>query len=67
MGHNNFFDLKRMPEIVEGMKVGDSKIECGDVCEFNKPKKQPVSKDCMGKANQSFGQCAYSCLSKIFS
>ena len=23
MGHNNFSDLKRLPEFVEGMKIGD--------------------------------------------
>ena len=45
MGHNNFSDLKRLPEFVEGMKIGDSKIECGEVCELNKSKKQPVPKD----------------------
>ena len=25
MGHNNFSDLKRLPELVDGMKIGDSK------------------------------------------
>ena len=28
MGHNNFSDLKRLPEFVEGKKIGDSKNEC---------------------------------------
>ena len=36
MGHNNFSHLKRLPEFVEGVKIGDSKIECGKVCELNK-------------------------------
>ena len=28
MGHNNFFDLKHLPEFVEGMKISNSNIEC---------------------------------------
>ena len=38
MGHNNFSDLKRLPKFVEGMKIGDSKIECCGICELNKSK-----------------------------
>ena len=40
MGHNNFFDLKRLPEFGEGLKIGDSKIECCEVCELIRSKKQ---------------------------
>ena len=52
MGHNNFFDFRRLPEFVEGMKISDSKIECCEVCELNKSKKQPVPKDCMTRAKE---------------
>ena len=52
MGHNNFFDLKRLPEFVEGMQISDSKVECCEVCELNKSKKQPVPKDCMTRAKE---------------
>ena len=38
MGHNNFSDLRRLPEFVECMKLSDSKIECCEVCELNKSK-----------------------------
>ena len=50
MGHNNFSDLKRLPEFFEGMKIGDSKIECCEVCELKKSEKQSVPKDCMTRA-----------------
>ena len=63
MGHNNFSDLKRLPEFVEGMKLGDSKIECFEVCELNQSKKQPVPKDCIYK----FWKFAYRFLRKNFS
>ena len=52
MGHNNFSDLKRLPEFVEGLKIGDSKIECCEVSELNKSKKQPVPKDCLTRAKE---------------
>ena len=52
MGHNNFSDLKRLPEFVEGLKIGDSKIECCEVSGLNKSKKQPVPKDCMTRAKE---------------
>ena len=50
MGHKNFSDLKRLPEFVEGMKISNSNIECCEVCELNKSKKQTVPKDCMIRA-----------------
>ena len=46
-GHNNFSDLKRLPEFVEGMTIGDSKIDC---CEVKK--QQLVTKDCMTRAKE---------------
>ena len=52
MGHNNFSDLKRLPEFVEGMKIGDPKNDCCEICELNKSKKQPVPKDCMTRAKE---------------
>ena len=53
MGHNNFSDLKRLPELVEGIKITNSNIECCEVCELNKSKKQPVPKDCMTRAKET--------------
>ena len=44
MGHNNFFDLKSLPEFVEGMKISDTEIECCEVCELNKSKKSLFKK-----------------------
>ena len=52
MGHNNFSDLKRLPEFVGGMKIGDSKIECFEICELIKSKKQSVPKDCVTRAKE---------------
>ena len=52
MGQNNFSDLKRLPEFVEGKKISDSKFECFEVCELIKSKKQPVPKDCMTRARE---------------
>ena len=50
MGHNNFSDLKRLPEFVEGMKIGDSRFEYCEVFKLNNSKKQPVPKNCMTRA-----------------
>ena len=65
MGHNNFSDLKRLPEFVEGMKKSDSKIECCEVCELNKSKKQPVPKDCMKRAKENLDIVHTNVLRKI--
>ena len=53
MGHNNFSDLKRLPEFVEGMKISNSNILCCEVCKLNKSKKQPVPKDCMTRVTRA--------------
>ena len=65
MGHNNFSDLKRLPEFVEGMKIGDSKIDCCEVCELNKSKSQPVSEDCMTRAKENLDIVHTDVLGKI--
>ena len=67
MGHNNFSDLKRMPKFVEGMQIGDSKIECCEVCDLNKSKKQPVPKDCMTRAKKNLDIVHTDVLGKNFS
>ena len=41
LGHNNFTDLSKLVEHVDGMRMSDSSI-----CELNKAKKQPIAKDC---------------------
>ena len=44
--------MKPLPEFVEGMKIGDSKIECCEICELKNSKKKPVPKDCMTRAKK---------------
>ena len=52
IGHNNFSDLKRLPEFVKGLKIVDSRIECYEDCEFNNSKKLTVPKDCITRAKE---------------
>ena len=66
MGHNSFSDLTRLPLFVESMKIGDWKIECCEVWDLNKSKKQPVPKIAR-QEQKNFGHCAYRCLKKNFS
>ena len=65
MGHKNFSDLKRLPELVEGIKITNSNIECCEVCELNKSKKQPVPKDCMTRAKETLDIVHTDVLGKI--
>ena len=65
MGYNNFSDLKRLPEFVEGMKISNSNIECCEVCELNQSKKQPVPKDCMTRAKETLDIVHTDVLGKI--
>ena len=57
MGHINFFGLKRLLELAEGIKIGHSKIDCCEFCEL----------DWLSRKNSlfNFGHCAYRCLRKV--
>ena len=44
--------MKRLTEFFQGMKIGDSEIECREIYELNKSKNQPVHNDCMTRAKE---------------
>ena len=50
LGHNNFTDLSKLVEHVEGMRISDSLVDVCEICELNKAKKQPIAKDCTTRA-----------------
>ena len=50
LGHNNFTDLSKLVEHVEGMRISDSSVDVGEICELNKAKKQPIAKVCTTRA-----------------
>ena len=51
-GTKQFFYMQRLPEFIKDMKIGDSKLECCEIYDLNKFKKQPVLKDCMRRAKK---------------
>ena len=50
LGHNNFTELSKLIEHIEGMLISDSLVDVCEICELNKPKKQPIAKDCTTRA-----------------
>ena len=50
LGQNNFTDLSKLVEHVEGMRISDSAVDVCEICELNKAKKQPIAKDCTTRA-----------------
>ena len=47
LGHNNFTDLSKLVEHVEGMRrISDSSVDVCEIFELNKAKKQPNAKNC---------------------
>ena len=50
LGHNNFTDLSKLVEHVQGMRIGDSSVDVCEICELNKAKNQPIAKDCTTRA-----------------
>ena len=50
LGHNNFTDLSKLVEHVEGMRISDSSVDVCEICELNKAMKQPIAKDCTTRA-----------------
>ena len=50
LAHNNFTDISKLVEHVEGMRISDSSVDVCEICELNKAKKQPIAKDCTTRA-----------------
>ena len=48
LSHNNFTDLSKLVEHVEGMRISDSSVDVDvcEICELNKAKKQLIAEDC---------------------
>ena len=39
LGHKNFTDLSELDEHVEGMRISDTSVDVGEICELNKAMK----------------------------
>ena len=51
LGHNNFTDPSKLDEHVEGMRISDSSVDVGEICELSKAKKKSKAKDCTTRAH----------------
>ena len=50
LDHNNFTDLSKLVEHVEGIHISGSSVDVCEICEMNKATKQPIAKDCTTRA-----------------